>query len=65
VGVAYSLLRAKRPGREADQSQSNAEIKNGGAVPPFDHKIFMTWSLIKHRDNFGLTYFFSPKLGYL
>jgi hypothetical protein len=25
----------KRPGREADHSSPSAEIKNGGAIPPF------------------------------
>jgi hypothetical protein len=28
----------KRPGREADHSPpSNAEVKNGGAIPPLSH----------------------------
>jgi hypothetical protein len=31
-------LRVKWPGREADHlSPSNAEVKNGGAIPPFRH----------------------------
>jgi hypothetical protein len=43
-----------RPGREADHSPpSNAEMKNGGAIPPLPHTY--SWrdaSFIKHRDNF-------------
>jgi hypothetical protein len=31
-------LRVKKPGREADHSpQINAEIKNGGDIPPLSH----------------------------
>jgi hypothetical protein len=44
-------------GHEADYSSpSNAEIKNGGAIPPFPTHTFMALCLIKHRDNFTLTF---------
>jgi hypothetical protein len=43
----------KRPWCEADQSlPSSAEVKNGGAIRPF-LVVFVTWCLIKHRDNFA------------
>jgi hypothetical protein len=50
-------LRVKQLGREADYSPpSSAEVKNGGAIPPFSH--MSSWhstELIKHRDNFALS----------
>jgi hypothetical protein len=33
---------------------SNAEAKNGGAIPPLPH-VFMAYCLIKHRDKFAFT----------
>jgi hypothetical protein len=45
----------KRQGREADRSPpSSAEVKDGGAVPPFPHK--SPWhdaGVIKCREIFG------------
>jgi hypothetical protein len=36
-----ALFGVKRPGREADHSPpSNAEVKNGGAVPPLTGTTF-------------------------
>jgi hypothetical protein len=44
----------KRPGREAGHlPPSNAEVKNGGAIPPLpDMSSWRGAYLIKHRDNF-------------
>jgi hypothetical protein len=36
----------KRPGSEADHSpQANAEIKNGGTIPPLPH-VFTAWCVL-------------------
>jgi hypothetical protein len=46
----------KRPGREADHLlPSTAEVKDGGAIPPFPH-VLMAQFLIKYTDSF--TFFF-------
>jgi hypothetical protein len=43
----------KRPGREADHSPpSNAEVKNAWSYTSTPQYVFMTWCLVKHRDNF-------------
>jgi hypothetical protein len=44
----------KRPGREADHSPpTSARSRMHGAIPPSQY-LFMTWCLVKHRDNFTL-----------
>jgi hypothetical protein len=52
----------KQPGREADRSaSSSAEVKNGGAIPPHPHT--SSWHgalLIKHRNNFAITFYVLP-----
>jgi hypothetical protein len=47
-------LGVKRPGREVDHLPlSGAEVKiMRGALPPLPQYVFMTWCLVKHRDNF-------------
>jgi hypothetical protein len=53
------FLGVKRSGREADHSSPPiAEVKNAwsyASTPPY---IFMAWCLVKHRDNFTLTFTF-------
>jgi hypothetical protein len=40
----------KRLGREADDSPpSAAEVKNGGAIPPFPH-VFIAWWLMNYTQ---------------
>jgi len=59
----------KRPGREADHSPpSSAEVKNAWIYTSTTHTsswrgaqsrtgyVFMTWYLVKHRDNFTFTF---------
>jgi hypothetical protein len=42
----------KWPGSEAYHSPpSNADVNNGGAIPPLPH-VFMAYYLLKHRNNF-------------
>jgi hypothetical protein len=46
----------KRPGREADHSTlSNADVKNAWRYTSTQH-VFMSWCLVKHRDNFTFTF---------
>jgi hypothetical protein len=37
MGTGALSSEAERPGREANPSPSNVEVKNGGAVPPLVH----------------------------
>jgi hypothetical protein len=50
----------KRPGREADHPPpTNAEVKNGEAVPCLPHmSSLLGGQLIKHRDNITFTCIF-------
>jgi hypothetical protein len=49
-------LGVKRPGREADHSPpSSAEVKNAWSYTSIPHYVFMSWCLVKHRDNFTFT----------
>jgi hypothetical protein len=51
-------LGVKRPGCEADHSPpSSAEVKNAWSYTSTPQYAFMTWCLVKHRDNFTLLYF--------
>jgi hypothetical protein len=46
-------LGVKRPGRETDHSPpSSAEVKNEWSYTSTPQYAFMTWCLVKHRDNF-------------
>jgi hypothetical protein len=41
------VKRVKRPGREADHSPAfSAEVKNGAAIFPLPHIVFMAWYLM-------------------
>jgi hypothetical protein len=45
----------KRPAREADHSPpSSAEVRKYGAIPPLPQYVFMSWCLVKRRDNLPL-----------
>jgi hypothetical protein len=56
-GSGGSFLGPKRLGLEANHSPPpNAEVKNGGAVPPLRHtSLWRRAKLIKRRDNFTFT----------
>jgi hypothetical protein len=56
-GGGFSLG-VKRPGREADHSPpSSAEVKNAwNYTSTLTDYVFMAWCLVKHRDNFTLTF---------
>jgi hypothetical protein len=46
----------KRPGREGDHSiSSRAEVKNAWTNTSTTQYVFMTWYLVKRRDNFAFT----------
>jgi hypothetical protein len=46
VGIGGSSSGVKHPGHEINHPHpSSAEIKNGGAIPPFPH-VFMAWCVI-------------------
>jgi hypothetical protein len=50
-------LEVRRPGREADHSPpSSAEVKNAWSYTSTPQYVFMTWCLVKHRDNFTFTF---------
>jgi hypothetical protein len=43
------------PGREVDHSPpSSAEVRNSWSCISTPHYVFMTWCLVKYRDNFTL-----------
>jgi hypothetical protein len=54
-------LGVKRPGPEADHSPpSSAEVKNAWSYTSTPQYVFMTWYLVKHRDNFtNFTFYFT------
>jgi hypothetical protein len=59
MGNGGSFPAVKRPGREADHSPpSSAEIKNAWRYTSNHQYVFMTWCLVKHRDNFTFTCYF-------
>jgi hypothetical protein len=50
-------LGVKRQGREADHSPPpSAQVKMRGAIHPLPQYVFMSWCLVKHRDNFTFTF---------
>jgi hypothetical protein len=54
-------LGVKRPGREADNSPPfSAEVKNAWSYTSTPQYVFMTWCLVKHRDNFIFTFTLPP-----
>jgi hypothetical protein len=53
-------LGVKKPGREADHSPpSSAKAKNGGGIPPLPMSSWYNASLIKHKDNFTFTSYYT------
>jgi hypothetical protein len=54
----------KRPGREADYPPtSNAEVKNAWSYTSTPAYIFVTWCLVKLKDNFPFTFTFNVSGG--
>jgi hypothetical protein len=50
----------KWPGREADCSHPpSAEVKNAWCNTSTSQYVFMTWCLVKHRENFTFTFTFT------
>jgi hypothetical protein len=53
-------LGIKRSGCEADHSPpSIAEVKNEWSYTSTPQYVFMAWCLVKHRDNFAITFIFT------
>jgi hypothetical protein len=51
------FLGVKRPGHEADHSPpSSADVKNAWSYTSTPQYVFMSWYLVKHKDNFTLHY---------
>jgi hypothetical protein len=56
MGTETITLEVKRPGREADHSPpSSTETKNAWSYTSTHQYVFMTWCLVKHRDNLIFT----------
>jgi hypothetical protein len=54
---SFSSYWVKRPGREADHYlPTSAEVKNGWSYTSTPQYAFMTWYLVKHRDNFTIAF---------
>jgi hypothetical protein len=52
-------LRVKWPEGKTDHSPpSSAEVKNAWRYTSTPQYVFMSWCLVKHRDNFTLLYFY-------
>jgi hypothetical protein len=69
MGTGGSLLRARRPRREADRSpQYNVEVKNGGAIPPLPlhlHGMILNQSRTRKTLLFKATYLDMPVSNYM
>jgi hypothetical protein len=62
MGTGAVSLGIKRPGRKVDHSPpSSAEVKNAWSYTSTLQYVFMTWCLIKNRDNFTFI-FYAPTL---
>jgi hypothetical protein len=62
--VAGALTpRVKRPGSEVDHSPPcSAKVKNTWSYTSTSQYVFVTWCLLKHRDNFSLTFTFTAPI---
>jgi hypothetical protein len=56
-------LAVKRPGSGSDHSPpSRAEVKNAGSYTSTPPYVFVTWCLVKQRDNFAFFIFYIHQL---
>jgi hypothetical protein len=51
-----ALLPGKKPRYEFERRPASAEIKNVWSYTSTSQYAFMGWYLVKHRDNFTLTF---------
>jgi hypothetical protein len=57
AGTEGLFPRVKQLGYEADYSPPpSSEVKNSWSYASTPSYVFMTWSLIKHKDNFTLPF---------